>query len=69
VDDVPQTALVSPTVSMKIRQREGAEIEIRAYQHPTYKWIIHSSENPMSYFADEQLIEKLFVGSKRLTGS
>lgn len=69
VDDVPQTALVSPTVSMKIQQSEGAEIEIRAYQHPTYKWIIHSSENPMSYFADEQLIEKLFVGSKKLSGS
>jgi hypothetical protein len=68
VDDVPPAALVSPTLSMKIKQAESADIELKAYQHPTYKWIIHSSENPMSYFADEQLIEKLFVGSKSLTG-
>ncbi len=69
VDDVPSAALVSPTFSMKINQAESAEIELKAYQHPTYKWILHSSENPASYFADEQLMEKLFVGSKSLTGS
>ncbi len=66
VDDVPPTALVSPTVSMKISQNGKADIEVKAYQHPTHKWIIHSSENPASYFADEKLIEKLFVGSETL---
>lgn len=66
VDDVPPTALVSPTVSMSIKQNDKADIEVKAYQHPVHQWIIHSSENPLSYFADESLIEKLFVGSEKL---
>jgi hypothetical protein len=66
VDDVPPTALVSPTVSMSIKQDNKADIEVKAYQHPVHQWIIHSSENPLSYFADEKLIEKLFVGSGQL---
>jgi hypothetical protein len=66
VDDVAPTALISPTVSMSIRQDDQADIEVKAYQHPVHQWIIHSSENPMSYFADKSLIEKLFVGSGKL---
>lgn len=69
VDDVQPTALVSPTVSLTIHQNGSADVEVKAYQHPTYKWIIHSSENPMSYFSDAQLMDKLFVGSKSLTSS
>jgi len=66
VDDVPPTALVSPTVSMSIKQNGKADIEVRAFQHPVHKWIVHSSANPDSYFGDESLIEKLFVGSEQL---
>ena len=69
VDDVPPTALVSPTISMSIKQNGKADIEIKAYQHPEYKWIVHSSANPASYFGDESLIEKLFVGRKKLLTS
>ncbi len=69
VDDVPSTALVSPTISMSIKQNGKADIEIKAYQHPEYKWIVHSSANPASYFGDESLIEKLFVGRKKLLTS
>jgi hypothetical protein len=66
VDDVPPTALVSPTVSLRISHGGRADIEVKAYQHPEYKWIVHSSENPESYFGDETLIEKLFVGQRAL---
>jgi hypothetical protein len=66
VDDVPPTALVSPTISMSIKQNGKADIEVKAFQHPEHKWIVHSSSNPDSYFGDESLIEKLFVGRKKL---
>jgi hypothetical protein len=66
VDDVPPTALVSPTVSMNIKQNGKADIMVRAFQHPVHAWIINSSENPASYFADETLVNKLFVGSGKL---
>lgn len=66
VDDVPPAALVSPTVSMNIKQSGKADIMLRAFQHPEHKWIVNSSENPESYFADEALVKKLFVGSEKL---
>lgn len=66
VDDVPPTALVSPAVSMKIQQNGKADIEVKAFQHPIHKWIVQSSENPASYFADEKLADMLFVSSKTL---
>ena len=70
VDDVPSSALVSPTVSMNISQANEADIMVKAFQHPEHKWIIHSSDNPSAYFADEELLKKLFVGREKLmTGS
>ncbi len=69
VDDVPASALVSPTVSMAIKRNGQADIMVKAFQHPTHKWIINSSENPSAYFADETLIPKLFVGSEKLLDS
>ena len=69
VDDVPSAALVSPTVSMNIKQNGKADIMVKAFQHPLHKWIINSSENPLAYFADEELVNKLFVGSEKLLTS
>ena len=69
VDDVPASALVSPTVSMNITQEGKPDIMVKAFQHPAHKWIINSTENPMSYFADEELVKKLFVGSEKLMTS
>ena len=66
VDDVPASALVSPTVSLNISQNGKPDIMVKAFQHPVHKWIVNSTENPLSYFADEELVEKLFVGSKKL---
>ena len=63
VDDVPASALVSPTVSMSISQNDKPDIMVKAFQHPSHKWIVNSTENPNSYFADEELVKKLFVGS------
>ena len=66
VDDVPASALVSPALSMNISQTGKADIIVKAFQHPVHKWIVNSSDNPLSYFADEELVEKLFVGSDKL---
>lgn len=66
VDDVPTSALVSPTVSLNISQNGEPDIMVKAFQHPLHKWIINSSVNPQSYFADEELVKKLFVGSGKL---
>ncbi len=68
VDDVPPTALVSPTVSLRIVQNGIADVEVKAFRHPLHKWILHSSENPASYFADEKLVERIFVGRQKLAG-
>lgn len=67
VDDVPPAALVSPAVSIKIVQNGKADVEVKAFQHPVHKWILHSSENPASYFTDEQLMERIFVGRRTFT--
>ena len=66
VDDVPASALVSPTLSMNIKQNGKADVMIKAFQHPMHKWIINSSENPLAYFSDEELVKKLFVGREEL---
>lgn len=66
VDDVPASALVSPTVSLNISQNGKPDILVKAFQHPEHKWIINSSENPLSYFADEELLKKMFVGKDKL---
>lgn len=66
VDDVPASALVSPTVSLNIRQNGQPDIMVKAFQHPIHKWIVNSSVNPQSYFADEKLIDEIFVGKGKL---
>lgn len=66
VDDVPASALVSPTISMNISQNNQPDIMLKAFQHPVHKWIVNSSDNPLSFFADEELVKKLFVGSEKL---
>ena len=66
VDDVPASALVSPTVSMNISLTNEPDVMVKAFQHPEHKWIVHSSDNPMAYFADEELVKKLFVGREKL---
>ena len=66
VDDVPASALVSPTVSLNIRQNRQPDIMVKAFQHPIHKWIVNSSVNPQSYFADEKLIDEIFVGQAKL---
>jgi hypothetical protein len=66
VDDVPATALVSPTISLNIRQNDKPDIMVKAFQHPIHKWIINSSANPQSYFADEKLIDEIFIGKEKL---
>ena len=66
VDDVPSTALVSPTLSVSIKQIGKPDVLVKAFQHPVHKWIINSSENPLSYFADEKIVEEIFVSRREL---
>ncbi len=66
VDDVPAEALVSPTYTMTLKQSSKPDIAVKAFQHPVHQWIINSSENPASYFADPKIVEDLFVGKKKL---
>lgn len=61
VDDVPPGSLVSPTMSIIIVENGNAEVTIKAFQHPVHKWIINSSTNPESYFADDALYNELFI--------
>lgn len=60
VDDVPATALYNPTQTIVFTEKNGDETTIKAFQHPTHKWILHSSLNPDSYFSDKSIMDKLF---------
>jgi len=66
VDDVPAEALVSPTYTLTLKQSSKPDIVVKAFQHPVHQWIINSSENPASYFADPKVVEELFVGKGKL---
>jgi hypothetical protein len=66
VDDVPAEALVSPTFSLTLKQASKPDIVVKAFQHPVHQWIINSSENPASYFADPKIVEDLFIAKKKL---
>ncbi len=69
VDDVPPGALESPAFSIVFKENGGKEISVQAYQHPTHKWILHSSLNPESYFSDEKAFEKLVRNKSSFTES
>jgi hypothetical protein len=61
VDDVPEAALTAPAFNLTIVQKGQEEnIIVNAYQHPEYKWILSSTKNPHSYFADEAVFNKIF---------
>lgn len=66
VDDVPAEALVSPTYTLTLKQSSKPDIVVKAFQHPVHQWIINSSENPASFFADSKIVEELFVGKAKL---
>jgi len=66
VDDVPADALVSPTYTLTLKQTSKPDIVVKAFQHPVYKWIINSSENPASYFADPKIVDEMFIGKGQL---
>ena len=60
--ETPPT-VTNPTYQMMI-QTSTTPIEIKAYQDPTYTYVINSSRNPGSWFADKDgsIIAKIFVG-------
>jgi hypothetical protein len=66
VDDVPASALVSPTMSVVIRERHRPEITVKAFQHPVHQWVIHSSLNPDNYFSHDKIFNEIFVPKSKL---
>lgn len=69
VDDVEISLLGEAVASITFEAKDLAQpIELKAYQHPTYQWILHSSLNPNTLFGDASLKEKLFVDKDKLLG-
>ncbi len=66
VDDVPASALVSPTLSVVISEKNKPDVMIKAFQHPVYQWIVNSSLNPESYFASQEIFDEIFVPKGQL---
>jgi hypothetical protein len=66
VDDVPAGALTTPALSVVFVENNGHEISVQVYQHPTHKWILHSSLNPESYFSDEKAMKKMLRSRQSL---
>lgn len=66
VDDIEQTALINPTLSIEIVANGFGNVIMEAYSHPRYGYILHSSENPNSYFSDMVLAEKIFINQPSL---
>ncbi|MCH8318517.1 MAG: DUF4340 domain-containing protein [Bacteroidetes bacterium] len=66
-DDVSEANLSNKVFAMVIKLSGSKKIEIEAYQHPTYGWVINSSLNPESYFAsdDEGVVKRLFANKVR----
>ena len=58
---------VSTPVYQLLIQTTTKPIEIKAYQDPTYSYILNSSANPASWFADPDglIVEKIFVGKNK----
>jgi hypothetical protein len=66
VDDVEPAVLINPLFKVELDLSTADNVVIEAYSHPIKGYIIHSSTNPASYFSDEKLIERLFIGSTKL---
>jgi len=61
VDDIEPAALINPTFSIEINGNSSESVLAEAFSHPKYGYILHSSENPKSYFSDNSLAEKIFI--------
>ncbi len=69
VDDVKPVSLISPTFVVDIKTSNQEDQRLEAFQHPVHGFIFHSSYNPESYFSDEKLKERVFVGMVQLSYS
>jgi len=67
VDDIELSNLGVPVMSMQIEAPDLASpVEIRAFQHPTHQWLLHSSQNPNELFASPDIQAKLFIARNSL---
>ncbi|MGB0523957.1 MAG: DUF4340 domain-containing protein [Flammeovirgaceae bacterium] len=67
VDDVELSLLGTPTMTITYESKELPQpMVLKAFQHPSYQWILHSSHNPEALFADASVKEKLFISSSQL---
>lgn len=66
VDDLEAGALINSLLKLDISFSNDDNITIEAYGHPSKGYIIHSSTNPESYFSDDALVDRLFIGASSL---
>ncbi len=66
VDDVDPVVLISPTLQVDINLTGEEDVIVKAFSHPTYGYILHSSSNPKNYFSDVALVEEIFRSSGSL---
>ncbi|MBX2843894.1 MAG: DUF4340 domain-containing protein [Flammeovirgaceae bacterium] len=62
VDDINTYDLKGNVFQLTMNAKEETIVVLKAFAHPTYNWVIHSSQNPETYFADSALVNKIFVG-------
>ncbi len=67
-EDMQQPAAsTSPSSSLIIHSRGEDNIVLRVYDGTEGKKLLHSSQNPESYFSDTAVINKIFVEAERFT--
>ncbi len=66
VDDVEPASMINPLFKVNVEQTDGHTVQMEAYRHPAHNYVLHSSYNPESYFSDEKLIDRVFVGMETL---
>ncbi|MGK7394533.1 MAG: DUF4340 domain-containing protein [Candidatus Cyclobacteriaceae bacterium M3_2C_046] len=67
-DELEASDLATPDYQMTLEIKGEENVQVEAFRHPRYNWVIHSSLNPDNYFADQQgeIIQKIFTGKQRL---
>lgn len=66
VDDINPAALINPVLSVDIQQNGLENIKLEAYQNPKYNFIFHSTYNPNSWFSDDRIMDRVFIGKNKL---
>lgn len=69
LDDINPAQLSAPTFTLAIETKDNKKLEVKAHPHPTYQYVISSSQNPESFFGMKKgnLIESIFAGKSKFS--